>query len=324
MKFTAISDDGWTQPQTAWIAGENGKDYAQRETYSPAEHEIWVEYVKEFSSPLQHKNYKEWLRAMRSIIFEMGSQQQADARRHIGDACWEAMVLLDIPRRYRYYDLSDIKNLNWDLVPIKASSPCNACRASKYPCHYTNRDVANDCRECYLQGKTCSLGNSQRANRKRTRADSIEDDEDDEATDSNGKQKEHSRKKRKLEPEEDNWDLKLIKRLELQLEEKERQVTSLSDERNRIKQCYDESTNLVTQLQQEASQQKLRVEELEGEVLRANEVARTGWEHATSFRDAYDAQTTELRNLAGYKVSSERELEALRSQLKATIRSINR
>ncbi len=155
---------------------------------------------------------------------------------------------------------------------------CHSCRASKYPCHYTNKDAADECRECYLQGKTCTLGNDQRANKKRPRADSVEDDE---PTDSKGKQKEHSRKKRKVESEEDNWDLKLIKRLELQLEERERQVASLSDERNRIKQCYDESMNLITQLQQEASQQKLRVGELEDEVRRAHEIARKRWEHPT-------------------------------------------
>ncbi|KAK0232635.1 hypothetical protein IW262DRAFT_1451108 [Armillaria fumosa] len=276
MNDTAASDDG---PRTAWIAEENGQDYALRETYSPAELTIWAEYVKEFSSPLQRKNYKEWLRTMRDIIVEMGSKQQVDTRRHLGDAHWEDMVLLDIPRRYRHHEhLSHIKNLNWDLEPVKVSSPCHSCRASKYPCYYTNKDAANDCRECYLQGKTCTLGNNERVNKKRPRADSVEDD--DEPTDSKGKQKEHTRKKRKVESEEDNWDSKLIKRLELQLEETDRQVASLSDERNRIKQCYEESTDLIAQLQREASQQKLRVEELEDEVRRAHETARKRWEHA--------------------------------------------
>lgn len=209
---------------------------------------------------------------MRDIIVEMGSRQQVDTRRHLGDAHWEDMILLDIPRRHRFHDhLSDIKNLNWDLAPVKVSSPCYSCRASKYPCHYTNKDAANDCRECYLQGKACTLGNGQRTNKKRPRADSVE--ADDEPTDSNEKQKEHTRKKRKIEPDEDNWDLKLIKRLELQLEEKDRQVAGLSDERNRIKQCYDESTSLIAQLQQEVSRQKLRIEKLEVEVRRTQEMA---------------------------------------------------
>ena len=110
-----------------------------------------------------------------------------------------------------------------------------------------------------------------RTNKKRPRADSVE--ADDEPTDSNEKQKEHTRKKRKIEPDEDNWDLKLIKRLELQLEEKDRQVAGLSDERNRIKQCYDESTSLIAQLQQEVSRQKLRIEKLEVEVRRTQEMA---------------------------------------------------
>ncbi|KAK0442279.1 cytochrome P450 [Desarmillaria tabescens] len=268
------------EPPTAWIAGENGQGYAKRETYSPAEREIWTEYVEEFSSPLQHINYKEWLRTMRSIIVEMGSLQQADARRHIGDVCWEAMVLLDIPRRYRYHEnLSDIKNLNWDLEPVKVSSPCNVCRMSKYPCHYTSRDAASECRECYFQGQTCSLGNSQRAGKKRMRADSVEEYEESKPAESKGKEKEHKRKKRKTEPEEDKWDSNLIKRLELQLEAKERQVASLSDERNRLQQCYDVSTNRIAQLQEEVSRQNIRIQELEGRYAQGTD--RKWWEKAT-------------------------------------------
>ncbi|KAK0460204.1 uncharacterized protein EV420DRAFT_1478726 [Desarmillaria tabescens] len=61
---------------------------------------------------------------MCSIIIEMDSLQQADARRHIRDVHWEAMVLLDIPHQYHYHKhLSDIKSLNWDLEPVKVSSP---------------------------------------------------------------------------------------------------------------------------------------------------------------------------------------------------------
>ncbi len=63
---------------------------------------------------------------MRDIIVEMGSKQRVDTRRHLGDPHWENMVLLDIPRRYRHHEhLSDIKNLNWDLEPVKVSSPVN-------------------------------------------------------------------------------------------------------------------------------------------------------------------------------------------------------
>ncbi|KAG7440269.1 uncharacterized protein BT62DRAFT_1051009 [Guyanagaster necrorhizus] len=178
---------------------------------------------------------------MRDIVLEMRSQQQAYARRHLGDDHWETMVLLDIPRWY--WHLSGIKK--WDLAPVEVSSPCNACRASKHPCHYTRNATANECRECHLQGKTCFLGNSQGANKKRTRADSVEEDEDsDPITDSKVKRKGDNQKRRKVDSEEDKWDSNLVKRLELQLEAGERQVAGLLEENNRVKHAEELAGNM--------------------------------------------------------------------------------
>lgn len=117
------------------------------------------------------------------------------------------------------------------------------------------------------------LGNSQGANKKRTRADSVEEDEDfDPITDPKVKREGDNQKKRKVDSEADKWDSNFVKRLELQLEVRERQVAGLLEENNRVKQCYDESRNNIILLRREISQQKLRAGELESKVKHAEEL----------------------------------------------------